>query len=460
MSEREARDNPGKPIMRKLMIMGGSPSFQERLSHFFKERYQVKITDSGEEGLSMLRTCKPPMVLLGAHLPDMIGLEILKRLQQELPQSKTILFSTHQDMNTTIQAMKLGAYDYVLEDIDLEELDHKIQKAIRVLTLNEKISPLKEPESFSLPGFTLIGQSKAMRDIYKFIGMISNTTAAVGIRGETGTGKKLMAQVIHQNSPHREGPFVTVDCTTIVETLSESTLYGHEKGSFTGAIESQRGLFEMAAEGTIFLDEIADLPLSMQGKLLRFLQDKEYHRIGGTSQKKSNARIVVATNRDLYQAIAQGKFRKDLYYRLKVLTAYIPPLRERREDIPLLIQHFLHKINRDHHTGVLKIEDRAVQLLIEYDWPGNVRELENLLTLACILGKEEVILEETVKEILNRSQRLPHDRPPVSSLGQAEEEIIKKVLKTAQGNLTQAAKLLKISRPTLRTKIQKYKLSV
>ena len=229
------------------------------------------MTDSGEEGLSMLRACKPPMVLLGAHLPDMIGLEILKRLQQELPQSKTILFSTHQDMNTTIQAMKLGAYDYVLEDIDLEELDHKIQKAIRVLTLNEKISPLKEPESFSLPGFTLIGQSKAMRDIYKFIGMISNTTASVGIRGETGTGKKLMAQVIHQNSPNGEGPFVTVDCTTIVETLSESTLYGHEKGSFTGAIESQRGLFEMAAEGTIFLDEIADLPLSMQGKLLRFL---------------------------------------------------------------------------------------------------------------------------------------------------------------------------------------------
>ena len=416
------------------------------------------MTDSGEEGLSMLRACKPPMVLLGAHLPDMIGLEILKRLQQELPQSKTILFSTHQDMNTTIQAMKLGAYDYVLEDIDLEELDHKIQKAIRVLTLNEKISPLKEPESFSLPGFTLIGQSKAMRDIYKFIGMISNTTASVGIRGETGTGKKLMAQVIHQNSPHGEGPFVTVDCTTIVETLSESTLYGHEKGSFTGAIESQRGLFEMAAEGTIFLDEIADLPLSMQGKLLRFLQDKEYHRIGGTSQKKSNARIVVATNRDLYQAIAQGKFRKDLYYRLKVLTAYIPPLRERREDIPLLIQHFLHKINRDHHTGVLKIEDRAVQLLIDYDWPGNVRELENLLTLACILGKEEVILEETVKEILNRSQRLPHDRPPVSSMGEAEEEIIKKALKTAQGNLTQAAKLLKISRPTLRAKIQKYNL--
>ncbi|MGD0401220.1 MAG: sigma-54 dependent transcriptional regulator [Syntrophobacteraceae bacterium] len=444
--------------MHKLLIMGGSPSFQDRLAHFLKDRYEVKITNSGEAGLAMLRACKPPMVLLGAHLPDMIWLETLKLIQRELLQSKTILFSTHQDMNTTIQAMKLGAYDYVLEDVDLEDLDRKIQKAIRVLTLNEKIPPLKEPESFSLPGYTLIGQSKTMRDIYKFIGLIANNTALVGIRGETGTGKKLLAQVIHQNSPHADGPFVTVDCTTIVETLSESTLYGHEKGSFTGATESQRGLFEMAAEGTIFLDEIADLPLSMQGKLLRFLQDKEYHRIGGSSQKKSNARIVVATNRDLYQAIAQGKFRKDLYYRLKVLTIYIPPLRERREDIPLLLQHFLHKINRDHNTNVLKIEDRAVELLIEYDWPGNVREMENLLTLACILGKEEVILEETVKEILGRSKRL-HDRAPFSSLSEAEEEIVRGALKTAQGNLTQAAKLLKMSRPTLRAKIQKYKLA-
>jgi two-component system response regulator AtoC len=442
----------------KLLIIGGRPAFQDKVRNHFQDRYEVKKSLSGKEALPLLMTGKPAMVLLGAPLPDMNSLEILQRIQQEIPQSKTILFSAFQDMNTTIQAIKLGAYDYVLDDIDLQELDQKIQKAIRILTLNNQISPLQEPPSFSSLGFTLIGQSKAMREIYKFIGLISNTTASVGIRGETGTGKKLMAQVIHQNSPNREGPLVTVDCTTIVETLSESTLYGHEKGSFTGAVESHRGLFEMAAEGTIFLDEIADLPLSMQGKLLRFLQDKEYQRIGGTSQKKSNARIVVATNRDLYQAIAQGKFRKDLYYRLKVLTIYIPPLRERREDIPLLIQHFLHKINREHHTRVLKIEDRAVQLLSQYDWPGNVREMENLLTLACILGKQEVILEETVKEILNRSQRLPYDRPNVSSLGEAEEDILKKALKTTQGNLTQAAKLLKISRPTLRTKIQKYRL--
>jgi transcriptional regulator with PAS, ATPase and Fis domain len=250
-----------------------------------------------------------------------------------------------------------------------------------------------------------------------------------------------------------------VDCTTIVETLSESTLYGHEKGSFTGATESQRGLFEVAAGGTIFLDEISDLPFSMQGKLLRFLQDKEYYRIGSTTQKKSDARIIVSTNRDLYKAAIEGKFRKDLYYRLKVLTVYIPPLRERREDIPLLIQHFLHKINRDHHTKVLKIEDRAVKLLVEYDWPGNVRELENLLTLVCILGKEEVILEETVRDVLVSSQRHP-ERSTVSWLGEAEEEIIRRALEAAKGNLTQAARLLKISRPTLRTKIQKYNLAI
>jgi len=444
----------------KLLVIGGRPAFRKKVLPFFRTGYQVIEAASEQEAQPLLRNGQPTMVLLGVDLPENSGLDFLRHLQEHCPRTKTILFSSFQDMNTTIQAMKLGAYDYVLEDIDLEELDHKIQKAFRILTLNEQISPVKEPESFPLPALTLIGQSKAMRDIYKFIGLISNTMALVGIRGETGTGKKLVAQVIHQNSPNRDGPFVTVDCTTIVETLSESTLYGHERGSFTGAVESQRGLFELAEEGTIFLDEIADLPLSMQGKLLRFLQDKEYHRIGGTSQKKSNARIVVATNRDLYQAITQGKFRKDLYYRLKVLTVYIPPLRERREDIPLLIQHFMHKINREHHTHVLKIEDRAVQRLIEYDWPGNVREMENLLTLACVLGKEEVILEETVKEILHRSQRLPQDRPTVSSLGEAEEEILKRALQTTQGNLTQAAKLLKISRPTLRAKIQKYRLSL
>ncbi|MBI5583462.1 MAG: sigma-54-dependent Fis family transcriptional regulator [Deltaproteobacteria bacterium] len=442
----------------KLLVIGGRPAFQKKILHFFQSDYQVIRAATSREALPLLGNGQPAMVLLEADIPDHNSLEILRHLQEHFPRTKAILFSTFQDMNTTIQAMKLGAYDYVLEDIDLEELNHKIQKAVRILTLNEKIPPLKELESYSQPAFTLIGQSKAMRDIYRFIGLISTNTASVGIRGETGTGKKLMAQVIHQNSPNREGPFVTVDCTTIVETLSESTLYGHEKGSFTGAVESHRGLFEMAAEGTIFLDEIADLPLSMQGKLLRFLQDKEYQRIGGSSQKKSNARIVVATNRDLYQAIAQGKFRKDLYYRLKVLTIYIPPLRERRDDIPWLIRHFLHKINREHQTNVLKIEDRAVQLLMEYEWPGNVREMENLLTLACVLGKEEVILEETVQEILQRSQRLPQNHPALSTLGEAEEEVLKRALKTTQGNLTQAARLLKISRPTLRAKIQKYNL--
>jgi two-component system response regulator AtoC len=445
--------------MHKVLIIGGNPSFRQRLAGFLEGRYELVAARSKEEWQASLKTWKPSMVLLGDSPPGMEPLELVKLVGRELPHSKVILLSSNQDMNATIQAMKLGAYDYVPADIDLEELDRKIEKGIRLIILDAKIAPLTPPESLLSEGYTLIGRSKALLDIYKFIGLIANTTVSVGIRGETGTGKKLMAQVIHENSPNKDGPFVTVDCTTIVETLSESTLYGHEKGSFTGAVDSQRGLFEVAAGGTIFLDEIADLPFTLQGKLLRFLQDKEYHRIGGVAHKKSNARIIVATNRDLYQAVAQGKFRKDLYYRMKVLTVCIPPLRERCEDIPLLVQHFLHKINRDHNTGVLKIEDKAVRLLLEYEWPGNVRELENLLTLACILGKQEVILEETVREILVRSKRRP-DSSTVSWLGEAEEEIIRRALSTANGNLTQAAKLLKISRPTLRSKIQKYKLAI
>jgi transcriptional regulator with PAS, ATPase and Fis domain len=237
-------------------------------------------------------------------------------------------------------------------------------------------------------------------------------------------------------------------------------LYGHEKGSFTGAYKAQPGQFEIAADGTIFLDEIADIPLSLQSKLLRFLQEKEYQPVGSSQPKKSNARIIVATNRDLFRAISDGRFRKDLYYRLKVLTIFIPPLRDRREDIPLLIRHFLHKINSRHQTGVLRIEDRAVQALMEYDWPGNVRELENLLTQACVLGRDAVILEDIVKSILDKSLRLPPGREPVPTLADTEKNAVRNAIMFTRGNLSEAARLLNISRPTLRSKIRKYGLEI
>ncbi len=445
--------------MRKLLIIGGTPAFVKKLMPVLGKQYHVDIAKTGREGLDLLESAGPSVVLLAGRLPDMNGLDILKRAGSDFSAVKIILFTADEDMAITIQAMKHGAFDCVQESIAPQTMAQKIQKAIRVLNLTKKIKPVPRLKHSSWEGDVIIGQTPAMREIYQFIGRISNTNASVGIRGETGTGKELVARVIHQNSANREQPFITVDCSTIVETLSESTLYGHEKGSFTGAIESRPGQFEIAGQGTIFLDEIAEIPLTLQAKLLRFLQEKEYQPVGSRRTRKSNARIIVATNRDLYKAILGGKFRKDLYYRLKVLTIFIPPLRERTEDIPLLIQHFLHKIDGTHQTGVLKIEDRAVQVLMEYDWPGNIRELENLLTLASVLVREEVILEETVKSILNKSQRVPLDRPPVPTLAEAEETAIRKALAFTKGNHSQAAELLKISRPTLRAKIKKYGLN-
>ncbi|MEW5725300.1 MAG: sigma 54-interacting transcriptional regulator, partial [Thermodesulfobacteriota bacterium] len=296
---------------RRLLIIGGSAGFRERLLPFLETRYKVKCSDHGAEALEMLGACRPAVVLLGAKLPDMNGLDILTAIRRDFPKTKTILFSGSENMAVTIQAAKHGAFDCVLEDVEPGRLDQKIQEALRLQTLTEKIKPVPQPAATDWEGQDIIGRTPAMREIYKFIGRISNTNATVGIRGETGTGKELVARVIHQNSANRHEPFITVDCSTIVETLSESTLYGHEKGSFTGAVDTRPGQFEIAGEGTIFLDEIAEIPLALQAKLLRFLQEKEYQPVGSRRPRKSNARIIVATNRDLYRSISEGKFRKD-----------------------------------------------------------------------------------------------------------------------------------------------------
>ena len=444
----------------KLLVIYTKRAFQNRLLKFFEEDFEIKIAGTGNMGLYLLEASKPDVVLLGVHLPDMDGLEILKHIQTHFRHIKTMLLAPFQDMQSTIQAMQLGAYDYVLEDIGLKELEEKIKKAISIATLGRELSPVTDPESSSGHADTIIGQSQEMRDIYKFIGLVSNINASVGILGETGTGKELVARAIHQNSANRDEPFITVDCTTIVETLTESTLYGHEKGSFTGAMESHRGQFEIAGNGTIFLDEISELPLSLQGKLLRFLQEKEYHRVGGTEVIRSNARIIAATNKNLFNAVAQGRFRKDLYYRLSIFTIHIPLLRERKEDIPLLIRYFLNRIKLQYNTGPLKIEDRAVQRLMEYHWPGNVRELENLLTRACLMGRQQVIMEDTVTKIFKKKQEKSPEYAPVCSLEEAEQTAVKNALKATNGNLTQAAELLKTSRPTLRKKIHKYGITI
>jgi len=442
----------------KILIIDGKSSLKDSLDYLSSDGFHIEKVIGGKAGLDRIPKFNPSVVILDAALPDISVLGVLEEIQRAYSRTKTIIVSSFQDMDATIKSMKLGAYDFVHKGIEPDELKKRIKKAMRLLALRDQPSKVGIEDSAARLENHIVGQGKAILEIFKFIGLISNTRANVGIRGETGTGKELVARMIHEYSPYKDEPFITVDCSSIVETLSESILYGHEKGSFTGAIQTHVGKFELAREGTVFLDEVGELPLSLQSKLLRVLQEKEFERVGGKEKKTSRARIIAATNMDLYKQIFLGKFRKDLYYRLKVLTIYIPPLRERKEDIPLLIAHFLHKINQQYQTGLNRIEDEAVRILCEYSWPGNVRELENLLTWASILGREDVILKETVSEILNRSQRAASGKAIIPSLKDTEEEAILKAIHYTNWNLSKAAKLLKISRPTLRKKIQTYQL--
>jgi len=423
--------------------------------------FQVEWVVGKSNVVSRIAESKPAVVLSDIVFPDIDGIALLREITHKCPVAKIIVVTEFQNMDLIIKAFRLGVYDYVHKEINPEKLQELINRALKIAGLENRFSDLSDENSCPGHDSLIVGRSAAMCRIFKIIGNISNSRAAVAIRGETGTGKELVARVIHEYSPYKDEPFIAVDCTTLVETLAESTLYGHRKGAFTGAIETHKGKFEIAGNGTLFFDEVSELPLSIQGKLLRFLQEKEFEMVGGRKKERSNARIITATNRDLSPLIKQGKFRKDLYYRIKILTIRLPPLRERRDDIPLLISHFANKITRIYGVPSVRIEEAALRLLREYSWPGNVRELENVLVRLAIMARGELILEETVEKIIERSRKLDPVDEQLSvhpSLAEVEKEAVHKTLKYTRWNISMAARVLKISRPTLREKIKKYQL--
>jgi two-component system response regulator AtoC len=330
---------------------------------------------SATEGLKQCTVFDPHVIILDIRLPDMNGLEVLQELIRNGRKNIIIITAFH-DMDITIKAMKFGAFDYIPKPIDVEELDRVIDKALKSSSSTRTAEAVSIDPSLSFVEGKIIGKSRGMKEIFKAIGVLSENRITVLIEGETGTGKELIARAIHQNSPYKEHPFRAVNCSTIVGTLLESELFGHEKGAFTGASSSKRGKFELAGQGTIFLDEIGEIPFELQSKLLRFLQEKEFERLGGEKRIQSNARVIAATNKDLWEMVQDGAFREDLYYRLNVATIKIPPLRERRSDIPLLVERILQKINYELNKGIRKVEEEALKKMTEYDWPGNVRELE------------------------------------------------------------------------------------
>ncbi|MCF8040420.1 MAG: sigma-54 dependent transcriptional regulator [Desulfohalobiaceae bacterium] len=444
--------------MARILIIDDDQSILESLEMYFVEKgHTIGKAATGRVGLELFRRQKPDIVILDIRLPDESGMELLKQMQDLDPISKVIMITAFQDMKSIIDSMKEGAYDYIQKPLDIDEVERVVNQALQVLEVDretagyEEIGPMADQD-------VIVGASDKMRQIFKMIGLLCRNTTTVLIQGETGTGKELVARSIHLNSPYHGEPFVVLDCSSIVETLIESELFGHEKGAFTGAGQAKPGKIELAGRGTLFLDEIGELPLSLQSKFLGFLQRREYMRIGGQTTLQSNCRIIAATNRDLSGLVQKGQFKEDLYYRLRVVTLDMPPLRERVSDIPELVNHFLQKITAEFGSGPIKLQKGVLERLTAHSWVGNVRELENVLVEAAVRAQGKVILLEEIDRILVSKRGKAEEEPGDHSLPRVEKKHIENILASVEGNRTRAARILGISLPTLRSKIQKYRI--
>jgi two-component system response regulator AtoC len=442
--------------MPKVLVIDDEVSILESLEMFLSERgFDVRTAASGEEGRAAFADFEPEVVILDIRLPDCTGFDVLAWLNQSSQPPKVIMITAFHDMETAITSMKNGAYDYIHKPLDADEIEAAMEKAVRAVQAEREVPVNREREEVPHDD-VIIGKSKPILNVFKIIGMLCRNDAMALIQGETGTGKELIARVIHKNSRNSTAPFITMDCSAVVETLLESELFGHEKGAFTGAIQTKRGQIELACNGTLFLDEIGELPLSLQGKLLGFLERREYIRVGGQYPQRSRCRILAATHRDLNQMVNDGQFRKDLFYRLNVVTLNVPPLRERPEDIPELTRHFLNLVSRSMKKTNLGLQEGAMDALMEYGWKGNVRELKNVITAAAVRSRSNVILQEDIETVLALHQADADTTGQVPNLSNIEKQHIDRVLRAVGWNRTQAARMLGISLPTLRSKIKKF----
>jgi two-component system response regulator AtoC len=445
--------------LKRILLVEDDDSLRESLEMFLSERgYQVSSAASGEQGLTMWRQLKPPVIILDVKLPDISGLEILPRITSQDPDAKVIVITAFHDMETTIEAMRLGAYDYIQKPFNVPDLDRVIAKALHIAAATLAHQPVIGKNQAQDARRRIIGDTPEMNSIFKTIGLLSRNRATVLITGQTGSGKELIARVIHDSSQDKHQPFITVDCTTLVGNLMESELFGHERGAFTGAVENKKGRLELAGQGTIFFDEVGELPLSLQAKLLRFLENREFTRVGGIQVQRSQARIVAATNRNLDELVRSGRFRQDLLFRLKVVTIKVPPLRERISDLPKLVHYFLAQINQEMGLSVDRMEDKAMERLAAHQWPGNVRELRNVLTKSAMDSRGPVLLAEVVAEALTASLPEPEASPRLITLEEVEHRHILYALNENDWNISATARVLGISRPTLRKRMSHFSL--
>lgn len=427
------------------------------LSNFSKEGFEVLLAENGEEGLRKYKQNLPDFVMLDIRLPDMDGIDVLMQIKDKNKDACVIIMTAFDDMKTTVEAIKYGAFEYLVKPLDNVELDLTIKKAIKVRNLEDKLSYLLEEKQKGYTIDNIIGHSAQMREVFKLIGSVASTRTNVLIQGESGTGKELVAKAIHYNSPYNSEPFIVINCSAISDTLLESELFGHVKGAFTDAVCETRGKFEIARRGTLFLDEVGDVSPNLQSKLLRVIETRDFMKVGGEKVLRTEARIIAATNQDLNELVGKGKFREDLYYRLKVVEIILPPLREKTEDIPELVAYSLEKINRELRKNVRKVPPHVMKVLKSLPWRGNVRELENALIRAVILAKGDVVLEENLPLYTPQKRLFPKELVPLKEI---ENNYICYVLKCQKGNKSRTSQILQITRPTLDKKIREYKIDM
>ncbi|MBI4547145.1 MAG: sigma-54-dependent Fis family transcriptional regulator [Ignavibacteriae bacterium] len=456
----------------KILIVDDDPDilYAIRLT-FEKNGYALADASTGKQGIEVFTREQPDVVFLDITMPDISGLEVIKKLreQSDVP---VIVMTGYGTMDTAIKAVQLGAYEYITKPLDADRLRLLVRRALETTQLKREIAGLRLARETTFQPSTLIGNSAVMQQVYKTIGAVTTTpnSTTVLVQGESGTGKELAARIIHNSGQNASEPFIAVNCTVLPSDLLESELFGHEKGAFTGATERKVGKLELAGKGTIFFDEISELTPKLQAKLLRLLQEREFERLGGNEVIKVHARFIVATNRNLEEAVKQGQFREDLYYRINVLVIHLPPLRERKEDLPLLIDHFAAKYNAKLGKNIRAIEPQVMRKLIAYHFPGNVRELENIIERAMIVNKGDVLTADTLGEILTSVDFFsPAIELPITTfdLRKARQEILEKfekqflerLLAETGGNITEAAKLAHIQRQSLHRMIKRHKIN-
>jgi DNA-binding NtrC family response regulator len=442
----------------KLLIVDDDDDMRDDLVQLFrKQGHEVTAAVSGEDALDKAAHARFDVALLDLHLPGISGIDVLAQLKEQQPELEALMLTAHSSIETAVEAMRRGAYDYLTKPFRAADLEVHIQKAFEKVQLQRREQQWLRHLSYESPRYRLVGSSPALRKVIGLIEKVAATDSTVLVRGASGTGKELVARALHSNSPRRTRPLVTINCAALQETLLESELFGHEKGAFTGAVAAKPGLVEVAEGGTLFIDEIGEMAPGLQAKLLRVLEDGHYRRVGGTRETNADVRVVAATNRELAEEIKNGKFREDLYYRLNVVSIFLPPLRERREDIPELIEHFL----TTRQIGPLRsrIDAEALKALKAYAWPGNVRELANVLERAQILAENHVITVEDLPEnVMTAAVSSETTAGDPRHLSEVERRHVQAVLHEEKGNKVHAARVLGISRRSLYRLIEKYHL--